>query len=136
MISIGLLIAICAIASLSTPDPTPLEVVGVTRPARASDLASILFRNSLVLALHAFACIAGFLAGASMPLEAARRQAAWSKIHDWAGTLAIWFVVGATTFSLLTQAFALGANTATLAAQFGTTPASSSPACSCTPCPS
>jgi hypothetical protein len=39
------------------------------------------------------------------------------------GTLAIWFVVGATTFSLLTHAFALGANTASVAAQLGTTPA-------------
>jgi Stage II sporulation protein M len=123
LITVALLIAVYVIAAFSTPDPTPLEIVGLTRPAQASDVASILFRNSLVLALHAFACIAGFLAGASMPLEAARRQGIWSKVHDWAGTLATWFVVGATTFSLLTQAFALGANTASVAAQLGTTPA-------------
>ncbi len=43
-------------------------------------------------------------------------------MHDWAGTLAIWFVVLATGFSLFTQAFALGAGTASVAAQLGTSP--------------
>ena len=33
-------------------------------------------RNSLVLALHAFACVAGFIAGSSLALSAARRLVA------------------------------------------------------------
>ena len=122
VVSVGLLLAVYAIATLSVPNPTPLLLPGITHPPRAADLGPILFRNSLVLALHAFACVAGFLAGASMPLEAARRSGVWKAVHDWAGTLAIWFVVLATGFSLFTQAFALGAGTASVAAQLGTSP--------------
>jgi hypothetical protein len=122
VVTVGLLLAVYVIAWLSVPDLTPLLLPGVTRPPRTSDLGPILFRNSLVLALHAFACIAGFLAGASMPLEAARRSGISKAVHDWAGTLAIWFVILATGFSLVTQAFALGAGTASVAAQLGTSP--------------
>ena len=120
-VAVGLLIAVYVIASLSPPDPTPLLLPGITRPPTSADLGPILFRNSLVLALHAFACVAGFLAGASLPQEAARYSGIWKAVHDWAGTLAIWFVVLATGFSLFTQAFALGAGTSSVAAQLGTT---------------
>jgi hypothetical protein len=122
VVAVGLLLAVYVIATLSTPDPTPLVIPGVTEPARVSDLGPVLLRNSLVLALHAFACVAGFIAGSSMPLEAAQRSGFWKAVHDWAGTLAIWFVILATGFSLFTQAFALGAGTASVAAQLGTTP--------------
>ncbi len=121
-VAVGLLIAVYVIASLSPPDPTPLLLPGITRPPTSADLGPILFRNSLVLALHAFACVAGFLAGASLPQEAARYSGIWKAVHDWAGTLAIWFVVLATGFSLFTQAFALGAGTSSVAAQLGTIP--------------
>jgi hypothetical protein len=116
LVAVGLLLAVYLVASLSTPDITPILIPGVTRPARASDLAFVIGRNATVLALHAFACVAGFIAGSSMPLEAARRSGVWKTVHDWAGPLAIWFVVLATAFSLLTQAFALGAGTANMAA--------------------
>jgi hypothetical protein len=43
-------------------------------------------------------------------------------VHAWAGPLAIWFVVLAMAFSLLTPACALGAATANVAAQLGMTP--------------
>lgn len=121
-VAVGLLIAIWVIASLSTPDPTPLLLPGITTPPTSADLGPILFRNSLVLALHAFACVAGFIAGSSMPLEAERRSGITKAVHDWAGTLAIWFVVLATVFSLSTQAFALGMGTSSVAAQLGTSP--------------
>ena len=77
----------------------------------------VLGRNSLVLALHAMACVAGFIAGSSLPLEAQRRSGAWRWIHEKAGPLAIAFVIGATAFSLVTQAFVLGGGTASLAAK-------------------
>ena len=38
------------------------------------DIGLILFRNSLVLALHAFACVAGFIALNSLPYSAAQRS--------------------------------------------------------------
>ena len=75
-----------------------------------------------MLALHASACVAGFIAGSSMPLEAAQRSGWRKSLHDWAGSLAIWFVVLAMGFSLVTQAYALGGGTANMAAQLGMGP--------------
>jgi Stage II sporulation protein M len=118
-----LLGAVVVIAYISTPDPTPLSFPGLTRPGELSDVGQILFRNSLVLALHAMACVAGFIAGSSMPMEAERYSGTWRWIHDKAGPLAIAFVICATTFSLFTQAYILGGDAATLAAQGHMTPA-------------
>jgi hypothetical protein len=118
-----LLAAVVVIAYMSTPDPTPLSFPGLTRPPELSDVGRILFRNSLVLALHAMACVAGFIAGSSMPMEAERYSGTWRWVHDKAGPLAIGFVICATTFSLFTQAFILGGDAATLAAQGGMSPA-------------
>ena len=80
-------------------------------------MAHVIERNALVLALHAMACVAGFIAGSSLPLEAQLRSGAWRWIHEKAGPLAIAFVVGATAFSLVTQAYALGNGAASLAAK-------------------
>src|SRR4051812_46285939 len=66
-IAVGLLAATWALGSLLTPDLTPWAFPGITHPASLADYASILERNVLVLALHAFACIAGFIAGSSLP---------------------------------------------------------------------
>ncbi len=73
----------------------------------------MLVRNSLVLALHALACVAGFIAGSSLPPQAERHRGVWRRVHDDAGPLAIVFVVGATRFSLCTQAYVLGSDAAT-----------------------
>ena len=56
----GLLLAVWALASISAPDPTPFGLPGLTRRGTWGDVGSVLFRNSLVLALHAMACVAGF----------------------------------------------------------------------------
>src|ERR1700710_1557365 len=102
-----LLGAVVVIAHLSTPDATPVYLAGLNEPATLSDVGHILYRNSLVLALHAMACVAGFIAGSSLPLEAERYSGAWRWVHDKAGPLAICFVIDATSFSLFTQAYAL-----------------------------
>jgi hypothetical protein len=109
----GLLVAVWIVAMLSTPDPSGVYLAGMD-PPRLSDVGHILFRNALVLALHAMACVAGFIAGSSLPLEAERYSGLWRKVHDKAGPLAIAFVVAATTFSLATQAYVLGGSCATL----------------------
>jgi stage II sporulation SpoM-like protein len=62
----------------------------------------------LVLALHAMACVAGFIAGSSLPLQAERRDGLSRWVHEHGGRIAIAFVVGATTFSLGAQAFLIG----------------------------
>jgi hypothetical protein len=83
----------------------------------------VLFRNSLVLALHALACVAGFIAGSSLPVAGEGHTGAWRRVHDLARPFAIAFVIAATLFSLGTQAFVLGRDASTLAAQFGLSPA-------------
>jgi hypothetical protein len=118
-VAVLLLGATLLVASLSTPDPTRLRPPGVNAPAGLRDVGHILFRNSLVLALHAMACVAGFIAGSSLPLEAQRYRGWWRAVHDHAGNLAILFVIGATLFSLTTQAYVLGQGAATIAAQEG-----------------
>jgi len=77
----------------------------------------VLFRNSLVLALHAMACVAGFIAGSSLPLQAEHHHGRWRTVHEKAGPAAIVFVAAATTFSLGTQVYVLGNEAATLSQQ-------------------
>jgi hypothetical protein len=116
-ISGGLLAAVVLIGSIATPDTTPIQLAGLTGPASVGDVGHVLYRNSLVLALHAMACVAGFIAGSSVPLAAERHSGFTRKLHDHAGPFAIAFVVCATSFSLATQAYVLGNAASTLAAQ-------------------
>ncbi|HEY2055399.1 MAG TPA: stage II sporulation protein M [Solirubrobacterales bacterium] len=116
-IALALLTATWFVSGLLTPDVTPWRMPGLTEPARFSDLLPILYRNALVLALHATACVAGFIAGASMPLAAEQRTGFSRWVHVKAGELAILFVAAVTLFSLSTQALYLGFQGSTLAFQ-------------------
>jgi hypothetical protein len=117
-IALTLLAAVWVVSTaLVQPDITPIHLPGLTEPSRPADLLPILWRNSLVLALHATACVAGFIAGASMPVAAAQRTGFSRWVHVKAGELAILFVCGVTLFSLGTQALYLGLQGATIAYQ-------------------
>ena len=116
-IALALLGAVWVVAGLLTPDLTPIHLPGLTEPSEPGDLLPILWRNSLVLALHATACIAGFIAGASMPIAAEQRSGLSRWIHVKAGELAILFVCAVTLFSLSTQALYLGFQGGTIAFQ-------------------
>jgi hypothetical protein len=122
LISVGLLFAIYVVAKLTPPDFTIYEIPGVTEPATFGDYRHVLFRNSLVLALHALACVAGFMAGSSLPLSASHRSGLSGLVHEKAGPLAIGVVICATLFSLCTQAFVIGGGTASMATQLHTSP--------------
>ena len=122
VISVGLLMAVYLIAELTPPDATRYVIPGVTQEATLTDYGHVLFRNSLVLALHALACVAGFMAGSSLPLSAAHRTGLSRWVHEKAGPLAIAFVACATLFSLGTQAFVIGGTAASLATQLGSSP--------------
>jgi len=119
LVTVGLLGVVWIVAHLSTPDASGFVVPGLQRAPTLGAVGMILFRNSLVLALHAMACVAGFIASSSLPLEAERHSGLWRWVHDRAGRLAIAFVTAATLFSLTTQAYALGSTTATLSHQLG-----------------
>jgi stage II sporulation SpoM-like protein len=121
-VALALLAGVWIVASVSTPDPTPVSIAGVDHPVGFGDLLHALYRNSLVLALHATACVAGFIAGSSIPLSASQRRGVSRWVHEKAGKLAIGFVVGVTAFSLTTQVYVLGSAGATLAAQLRLTP--------------
>jgi Stage II sporulation protein M len=116
-IALTLLAATWFVAGLLTPDLTPIHLPGLTEPSQPGDLLPILWRNSLVLALHGTACVAGFIAGASMPIAASQRQGISRWIHVKAGEGAILFVCAVTLFSLGTQALYLGFQGSTLAFQ-------------------
>ena len=73
-IALTLLAAVWFVSGLLTPDLTPIHLPGYTEASEPGDLLPILWRNSLVLALHATACVAGFIAGASLPIAAAQRS--------------------------------------------------------------
>ena len=121
-IALGLLLAVYAIAKLTKPDPTLFYIPGYHSEADFRDYLDVLYRNSLVLALHAMACVAGFMAGSSLPLSASHRSGLSRWVHEKAGPLAIGFVVCATLFSLTTQAYILGGGVASIAQQFGLSP--------------
>jgi hypothetical protein len=121
-IAVGLVLAVWAVASVQTPDPTVVFIPGLDGNPTPGDFAEILARNSLVLALHAMACVAGFIAGSSMRLEADRRTGLSRTIHEQAGRIAIAWVVLVTGFSLVTQAYVLGSAGADLAANLAIAP--------------
>ena len=116
-VALTLLSATWVVSGLLTPDLTPIHLAGLTYPSEPDDMLPILYRNSLVLALHATACIAGFIAGASMPIAAAQRTGFSRWVHVKAGEFAILFVAAVTLFSLSTQALYLGFQGSTLAYQ-------------------
>jgi hypothetical protein len=116
-----LLGAVWLIAGLASPSAAlvtrPPFVVGHPR-----DVAWVLGRNLLVLALHAMACVAGFIAGSSLPLQARDQDGLKRWLHEHGGRFAIVFVIGATTFSLSAQALVIGTQAAGVAAHLDTSP--------------
>lgn len=122
LVALGLLTAVTVIAYLIQPDPFLIGIVGVWYAPDLEAAAEVLFRNSLVLALHAFACVAGFLAGSALALENERRSGVSLWVHERARPVALAWVLGVTVFSLCTQAFELGFTAATLAASFQISP--------------
>jgi hypothetical protein len=104
----GLLAAVLAIASL---DHGYEQIISLQPPFAVGDITEVLrvlASNLLVLALHAMACVAGFIAGSSLPLQAQEHRGVSRWVHEHGGRLAIGFVVCATTFSLSAQAYVIG----------------------------
>jgi hypothetical protein len=122
LISCGLLLTVYLVALLSAPDLTVFAIPGYNVRAGLEDYLHVLYRNSLVLALHALACVAGFMAGSSLPLAAEHRSGLSRWVHQKAGPLAIGFVVCATLFSLSTQAYIIGGTASSIAGQLGVAP--------------
>lgn len=114
-IGVLLLVGVYVVSSLIRPDVgfnyTPSKPQG----AEGHLVVELVGRNSLVLALHAFACIAGFIAGVSLPLATESKRGISRWVHERARPVAFVWVVLVTCFSLVTQTFLLGVVGSTLA---------------------
>jgi hypothetical protein len=104
----GLLIGVLVVASLDQGYEQILSLQPPFAVGDAADVVSILRANLLVLALHAMACVAGFIAGSSLPLQAERHHGISKWVHERGGRVAIALVVAATAFSLSAQAYVIG----------------------------
>lgn len=104
----ALLAAVLLVAALSGGYVQPLPYEPPFAAGGLGAVPGLLGHNLLVLALHAMACVAGFIAGSSLPLQAPSRRGLSRWLHRHGGPLAIAFVVCATTFSLCSQAYLLG----------------------------
>jgi hypothetical protein len=122
-ISALLLLAVLIVATAVRPDLGFHYVPSLPQGVEIPAVMETMGRNSLVLALHAFACVAGFIAGSSLPLSAESRRGISRWIHDRARPVAFAWVIAVTCFSLVTQAYALGVIGSTLAFSAGITPA-------------
>jgi hypothetical protein len=110
-----LLLAVLGISAI-VPGPGVVRThIPPLEPGDAHDVLAILGRNSLVLALHAMACVAGFIAGSSLPLQAREHRGIVKMIHERGGPIAIAIVIAATTFSLSAQAYVLGVSVSRVA---------------------
>jgi hypothetical protein len=119
----GLLAAVLVVASL---DHGYQQVIALQPPFAVGDTADVLHvlaSNLLVLALHAMACVAGFIAGSSLPLQAQQHHGVSRWVHEHGGRLAIAFVVCATAFSLSAQAYVIGHTLAGVSHFLGVSPA-------------
>jgi hypothetical protein len=121
-ISLLLLTGVFAVASIVKPDLGFDYVPVAPEGPDLQRVLAVMGRNSLVLALHAFACIAGFIAGSSLPLSAARRSGISRIVHEKARPIAFAWVIGVTSFSLITQTLALGLTGSTLAHSLAISP--------------
>ncbi len=104
----GLLLAVWLVSSV---DQGYQQIISLRPPfavGDGGDVLHVLRSNMLVLALHAMACVAGFIAGSSLPLQAEHHHGLSRWVHEHGGRIAIAFVVAATAFSLSAQAYLLG----------------------------
>ncbi len=106
--ALGLLSAVLIVAALTRGALGPIPSEPPFAVGDVADVAGVLVRNLMVLALHAMACLAGFIAGSSLPLQATSRRGLSRWVHEHGGRIAIAFVACATTFSLSAQAYVLG----------------------------
>ncbi len=106
--ALGLLGAMLVVAVLSAGYVQVLTLGPPFAVGDGANVLNVLGHNLLVLALHAMACVAGFIAGSSLPLQASSHRGVSRWVHEHGGRIAIVFVVCATAFSLSFQAYTLG----------------------------
>jgi hypothetical protein len=86
-------------------------------------LLTILGHNFLVLALYLLACVAGFIAGSSVPVQMESMSGWRRRAHEFGAKLAVAFVIAAVGFSLCNQVWDLGTAASGVAHELHASPA-------------
>jgi hypothetical protein len=120
-IAVAMLLSVLVVGSVAAPD-TPASGPNLFHQPEVADTLRVLGRNLLVLALHAFICIAGFMAMRALPAQAELRSGLDRWIHEHAGRFAMVWVAAATVFSITTQVYVLGHGVADLSAAYDLRP--------------
>jgi hypothetical protein len=120
--AVGLLSAVWVVAMLDTGYRQVITLQPPFAVGGLGDVARVFTSNLLVLALHAMACVAGFIAGSSLPLQARHHTGISRWIHEHGGRIAIVFVICATAFSLSAQAYLIGHSLAGVSGFLGVSP--------------
>jgi len=119
----ALLAGVLAVAALERGYQQVLSLQPPFAVGGPGEVLHIFSSNLLVLALHAMACVAGFIAGSSLPLQAEHKRGLSRVVHRHGGRVAIGFVVCATAFSLCFQAYSIGHTLAGVSHFLGYSPA-------------
>jgi hypothetical protein len=112
-IALIMLIAVYIVSLFATGTDT-YALPNILGAPRMADVVVVFFRNMLVLALHGFVCLAGFMAMRALPEQAQYKSGVNRWVHEHAGPAAMVFVTGATIFSMTTQTWILGHQVADL----------------------
>lgn len=107
LIASGMLVGVY-IVSLSIVPQFTTAIPNILGEPHIHDVVRVFIRNLLVLALHAFVCIAGFMAMRALPEQTKYKSGVNRWVHEHAGPVTMIFVSGATIFSITTQIWILG----------------------------
>lgn len=118
LIAISMLAAVLAVSHFVTAEYTTV-LPNIYHEPHLKDAVRVFFRNSLVLALHAFVCIAGFMAMRALPEQTKYKRGVDRWVHEHAGPFAMLWVTCATIFSITTQTWILGTIVADLSFTLG-----------------
>ncbi len=113
-VAVTMLAAVLLVSYLSSPQYTS-SIPNIIHDPQAVDAIRVFIRNSLVLALHAFVCLAGFMAMRALPEQIRYKRGIDRWVHEHAGRFAMVWVTGATIFSITTQTWILGHSVGDLA---------------------
>lgn len=107
LIACGMLIGVYIVSLSITPQFTT-AIPNILAEPHIHDVLRVFVRNVLVLALHAFVCVAGFMAMRALPEQTKYKSGVNRWVHEHAGPVTMIFVSGATLFSITTQIWILG----------------------------
>lgn len=107
-VSFGLLLVTWALGQHVVVDPAMRLPQSFSRDPSLGAAGAIFARNSLVLAMHALICLAGYIATSSLPLAAQSYSGFTRRLHVIMRPVTLVFVTIAAAGSLAMQAWSLG----------------------------